>query len=286
MIKNNMVLAFKVDVFHTYFENSICTCLEFSIGNVTKNILKRFDCKISNRINGFDFYINSNNDLPVFFDYIKKTINEMFFDFQIKSNNEDFFFFTDFPTDWVGQVTYCSQGDSNLLENNIVQLTETLAEKRSTTNLGKMVIYFDDILKCKNEKDCGNFEIYFNARATQWQYYIVNKNRALFNHPAIVGKLDIKFEGPENVIIETGEQCMLFSSGSQLIPLSEKHVYRFDLVNKVKVIIDKSGKKIFTPKVVFKGLPNPDPKSMKKTLGNINNIISPMYIYIQTNKNK
>ena len=281
MIINNMILAFKVDVFHTYFENGICSCLEFSMGNVTKNILKRFDCKISNRINGFDFYINSKNDLPLFFDYIKKTTNEIFFDFQIKSTNKYFFFFTDFPTDWVGQITYCSQADSNLLEDNIVQLTETLSEKRTTTTLGKMVIYFDDILKCKNERDCGNFKINFNARATQWQYYIINKNKVLLNHPAVVGKLGIKFEGPENVIIETGELCMLFSSGSQLIPLNEKPIYSFDLVNEVKVLADKSGNKISTPKVVFKGLPSPDPKNMKKTLGVLNNIIiSPMYVYI------
>ena len=144
-----------------------------------------------------------------------------------------------------------------------------------------MVIYFDDILKCKNEKYCGNFEIHFNARATQWQYYIVNKNKALLNHPAVVGKMDIKFEGPENMVMETGEQCILFSSGSQLIPLSEKPVYSFDLVNKVKVVADKSGKKIFTPRVVFKGLPIPDPKNMKNIVGVLNNIItSPMYVYI------
>jgi len=52
---------------------------------------------------------------------------------------------------------------------------------------------------------------------------------------------------------------MLFSSGTNLLPLSEIPKYKFDLVNNSAAGDLSATKKLSTGKVVFKGLPNPDP---------------------------
>lgn len=281
MIQNEFVLAFKVNVFHTYFEENICKCLWFEIGANTKNIFKRFNCKIRNRTNGFDFYINSKNELSEFFNYLKNATNNLFFDFDIRSNNLDFFYFTEFPADWVGEVIFNSQANSNSIKDNVVQLSETLSESMFAAKLGKVIIYFDDIIKYKSDNGCANFNIQFTAKATQWQYIIINKTGALLNKPSIVGHPDFDFLGPEFIITEMGENAIVFSTGNNLIPFSEKPIYRFDLISNLKMTEDKTFKNTAASKVLFKGLPNANPKNMKKIGGDFDNSISsPMYIYL------
>ena len=281
MINSSFQLVFKVEVSHTYFEKSICNCLQFSAGSDTAQLIKRFGFKLKNNTNGFDLYVNSSSALSSLLNYICKATSQTSFDFDITTNNKNFTSFTDLPVNWVGQLIYDSQASSNTNDAGVIQLAETLSKNQSTPLLGNLKLYFNDILKFSSDTGPAHFNISFKARATQWQYFIINKSQVQLTSPAISGKTDISFTGPENIALETGQQALLFSSDSTLIPLSERPKHRFDLVNKPAEAGRGAFGKAPAPKIIFKGLPNPDPARFGIVeIDKINQVSSPMYVYV------
>jgi hypothetical protein len=96
-------------------------------------------------------------------------------------------------------------------------------------------------------------------------------------NPNIAGKTNISFGGPENVTIDNGQQAMLFTSDN-LIPLSEVPVHRFNLVNNSD---NSANQKVSPGKLIFKGLPNPDPVRIGIDMaGKDTRVVSPMYVYV------
>ena len=281
MITSSFKLVFKVAVLHTYFEQSICNCLQFSAGADTLTLIKRFGFKLKNNVNGFELYVNSDSPLNELFKYISNTTDQTLFDFDIVTNNKNFTGFTDLPFNWVGQLLYNSQASTSTADAGIVQLSETLSKNQSSPLLGNLKLNFNDILKFSAETNPVQFNICFKARATQWRYFIINKSLVQLSSPAISGKTGIDFTGPENITLETGQQAMLFSSDNTLIPLSERPMHRFDLVNKPSGSTGSSFAKASAPKVIFKGLPNPDPSRFGLIeIDKVNQVSSPMYVYV------
>jgi hypothetical protein len=281
MKKTGFTIAFKIEVSHSYFKNNICTCLQFELSAATKKIFDRFGCIIRNKINGFDFYVNATDDLAALFTYIKNVTAQDYFEFDIKNKNPSFNLFTELPADWVGQLTYDSSSGENNVAKDTVELKESLSINSGIASFGKLLIYFDDIIKYQNDKKYTQFNIAYKARATQWQYFIINRNAVVLDNPAIVGKVAVDFDTPEIVVTETGQQAILFSSGNNLIPLSEVPVYMFDLVNNSKTNNSSTTKKSTAAKIIFKGLPNPDPDKIGIIKGDIKNeFSSPMYVYV------
>jgi hypothetical protein len=269
MMQTNYQAAFSVQVLHTYFEQQVCRCLQFTPSPDTDKMMKKFDCRVRYKVNGFDLYINSKQSLGNALNYIKQVQDQTFFEFTIATNDPDFISFTDLPVDWIGTIMYDSVDVRNTQEGNIVQLNAQLINNDAPSSLGNLKIQFDDIVSKQNYP---RFSINFNARSTQWQYFIINKNDVAFDTPAIA-KSEFNFSAAAQVIIDNGEQAMLFSSGENLIPLSEIPKYKFDLIN--------NSSNTRSPKILFKGLPNPD----VKRIGIVNvkgqkQFSSPMYIYL------
>jgi hypothetical protein len=281
MIQSNLQIAFTVSVLHSYFEEGVCNCLQFKPGAVTQALLKRFGFGIRNRVNGFDFYVNTRDTLGAFLNYISSSMHQDFFDFDIVTNNSNFTYFTSLPVNWVGQLVYDSNAAANTSAVNGLQLAESLTPPASPACLGKLTLWFDDILKLNTDKGAAQFIISYNARATQWQYFFINKSAVQLNNPAITGKTNIVFEGPENVTIKSGQQAILFSSGNQLIPLSQVPRYKFDLVNNpLSSAGDTAGKRP-APKIILKGLPNPDAGRIGRvSIDQTSQLSSPMYVYL------
>lgn len=280
MIQSNFQILFKVEVLHSYFDQNICPCLKFNPGSVTSKLLDRFDFKCRSKINGFDLYANSRASVTAFLNYITKATNQTYFDFGIVTTNSHFNFFTDLPVDWVGQLDFDSQAASNRYEGNAVQLSQGLSKNAGTSRLGNLILRFNDILKFQNNNGFTQFDIRFAARSTQWQYFVINKSSIQLDNPAI-GKTDMDFTGPENVFIESGQQALLFSSGDNLIPLSELPKYKFNLINKPASGGNETTRKISAPKIIYTGLPNPDPGRIGMTrINGKNQVSSPMYVFI------
>ena len=281
MIRNAFTIVFKIEVLHSYFENNICTCMQFELSAATKKIFDRFGCVIRNKTNGFDFYINTTEGLGALFTYIKKVTTQDYFEFDIKNKNASFNLFTALPVNRLGQLLYDSSSTNNRYQNNSLQLKESLSDNKDIANFGKLTIYFDDIIKYQNDEKYTQFNIEYKARATLWQYFIINKSNVVLDNPAITGKQTVDFEAPKNIVTETGQQAILFSSGNNLIPLSEVPVYMFDLVNNTNTNNNSAPKKNTAAKIIYKGLPNPDPDKIGFVKGNIKNeFSSPMYVYI------
>lgn len=278
MMQSNYIKVFSAEVFHTYFQDDICRCLRFVASDATAKLGKR-GFHMRNKVNGFDLYFNGMQTLAETFSYITQTTGLEYFEFNAITSDPEFTMFTDISPDWLGQLLFDSSSTSNEYANGAVVLKENLYPYPDERYVAILKIYFRDILNNQANGAPVAFEMRLNARSTQWQYYIINRSAVPLDNPAISGKSGIKFDGPENVTIQSGQRALLFSSGANLLPLSLAPKYKFDLVNtttSVESAVKKSGQK-----VLFKGLPNADPKNIG--IVNVNGkseVSSPIYVYV------
>ncbi|MDP5199834.1 hypothetical protein [Flavobacterium sp. DG2-3] len=276
MIQSNYIKIFTTAAYHTFFDNGKCNCLHFTPNNKTDKIFKKFGFKTNHISNGFDLYSNTKSSLSDLLHYISTTTGQDYFEFNIRCSNPNFILFTTLPINWIGTVNYSSQDPKNLNNEGKIVLNQTLENKPASSHFGHLKVYFEDILKEQHTANSILFEINFTARATQWQYYFINKNAVQLNNPSITQKENIQFDGPQQVTIQTGESALLFTSNKTYITLSEKPKYKFDLINS-----SVSNQNNAKPKVIIKGLPCPD----VSRIGIIENsdqneVASPMYIYL------
>lgn len=280
MTQSNYTIAFRVSVYHSYFESNVCNCLHFKPSVETEKLQKRFGFMIRNNINGFDFFSDSKFSLASLLPYIKISTNQASFDFEIESNDEAFSNFTEIPLDWRGQMHYNTNSASNYFENDVLVLGINLSEKMSSSTMGKLSVHFDDLLKYTAVKGYADLSIRLNARKTQWQYFVINKSSLSIINPVIKGNNGTVFNGPELVTIQSGEDALLFSSGENLLPLSRIPKYKFSLVDHITANETDTIKKI-TDRVIFKGLPNADPRRVSLVeINGIKQFLSPMYVFI------
>lgn len=272
MITTSYRLLFQLSVHHTYFEGSVKDCIRFLPGKITKKLLKRFGLKIAKSINGIEVYTNSRQSNAAFFNYVSTVTSEDRFDFDIITDSSLFWSVTELPVEWLGKLNYDSTL-STRKEDGTLLLQPALATGSCMESSGSVSIQFTDILN--NYSDRLVFDVEFKARATQWNYYIINKSKIKLNDPGISVKNNpVSFEGPERVTTSDGTSALRFSSGSNLLPLSEVPKYKFDLV-------DNASSSTVSARSIFKGLPTPDPvHTMLVQVNGKNEIASPMYIYI------
>jgi len=280
MIQSNFKIVFRVDVLHSYFEQNICNCLQFVPDGATNQLLKRFGFRIRNKVNGFDLYIDQGSDLTSFLNYVAEISGQAYFDFWIDTNNLKFNLFTELPVNRHVQLIYDSHAEANSYEQNIIQLGEGFSEGNGNSKLGRLVVHFDDLIKRQANKGYVQFCINYKARSTQWQYYFINKSSVQLSNPAVTSKTGVYFGSPANVVIESGQQAILFSSGSNLIPLSQVPKHKFDLVNNPTTTGTETSKQSTNTKTIFKGLPTPDPMRIGFNGNNEDLLSSPMYVYI------
>lgn len=277
MIQSNYIKIFGTAAYHTFFDNGKCNCLHFIPNHKTDTILKKYGFRMNPVSNGFDLYSNTKSSLSDLLDYISENTQQDYFEFDIKCSNPNFILFTTLPINWIGAINYSSQDPKNQNNNGTIILNQTLKNEIMPSHFGHLKIYFADILKEQNNSSEILFKINFIARATQWQYYFINKNAVQLNNPSITQKENIQFDGPKTVTIQTGESALLFTSNKTYITLSEKPKYKFDLISSSSSTNQTNTK----PKVIIKGLPVPDVSRIGIIENNDQNqVASPMYIYL------
>jgi hypothetical protein len=280
MKTDNYSAILSIEVSHSFFEKNICDCLSFEPDELTNKVMQRFGFLIRKMNNGIAVYNNRTQSLPVFFDYIKRATFEHSFDFTVKTNDESFWLFTELPEGFDGQIHYSSEKRSIGSDGSVT--LDPSYQKGGKGVVGKLRILFDDVLSYKKESEPAVFKIEFKARSTQWQYYIINKSSVHVENPAINSRLNMSFDGPFPVTIPSGEEAMLFTSADKLIPLSEKPSFQLDLVSRKKSESndERAGPRL-SPKMLFRGLPWPDPGMVSLFERNGRSIFSsPMYVYL------
>ncbi|MCH9659514.1 MAG: hypothetical protein K0U54_01240 [Bacteroidetes bacterium] len=279
---NDYKIVFNVTVSHTYFAQDICKGLDFNPSEYTAEIMQRFNLRIGNDKSGFSLYAQPNGSILDFLNYLDEVADQSYFEFEIQSIDPNFYSYTNFPIDWVGTSLYNSEYLANESVDGVVFLKEDLSSSSSqTTNVIRLKVHFNDLIKSHETDQIVSFEIKFQARATQWQYYIINNGPQQFNNLKITGRSNITFEGPKEILLQNEQTALLFSSEGPLIPLSEISLYSFDLMDDAIAALDTTAHEPISGTVVLSGLPNPNVTSFGIVeLEGIKQVTSPMYIYV------
>ncbi|MBC8054177.1 MAG: hypothetical protein H7Y13_14030 [Sphingobacteriaceae bacterium] len=280
MMKSNYQLVLSLEVSHSYYENNACSCLEFIPQKATVELQKKYGFRMRYKTNGFELYANTAGPIVKLLQYIIYVANDASFEYTITSKDSNFMMFTELPLDQQGSLSYDTGFGQNVYDNEVLTLQEQILNV-NTSALGSLKISLIDILKCRNIAGAAQMQINYTARATQWQYYVINKSSVQLNNPAVAGTPDIIFDGPAAVTIATGQAALLFTSGSNLIPLTDYPKYKFDLVNNSSVALGTKSSQRKAGKVIFKGLPNPQPSRIGSVVVNgKGQLSSPIYLYI------
>jgi len=258
---------FQIGLFHTYFENGFAeNAMDLLIGNHTKTLFEKYGFIMQNKDGVFSLYHSHEGSLTDFLNEIEVATNSNFFEFKMVVKDSLFYNYTELSLD--EQSTYLYESDnyriSEILEDVILEPTEIPAD----THFGEIMIYFKDIVA--STLDVPRFDILFKARATRWDYYIINTRDMNLETLSIETNEDFQFLGPEQVTIANGQGALKLTSGHILLPLGSKSKYTFNLIT----IYNGDQKSVI-------GLPHANPDNLQTYQENgIIKFSSPIYIYI------
>ncbi|NTE05716.1 hypothetical protein G6M26_20990 [Agrobacterium tumefaciens] len=275
MKKDRYHIIFRVSVSHTYFENENCRCVYFKPKSKTTTLLTKYSFIFRNTINGFELHSHATNDSDLL-KYISRSTGIETLDFDLFTDHDAFNYFTDLPANWIGQLNYDTRNSQNLYEKNSLILVPDLIPGNNQNTIGTLLVCFDDLMKKQLAAEVADYRISYTARATPWQYFIINRSAIKLDRPGIIGKSEVKFTGPEAVHVETGEKALLFSSYPTLIPLHINPKHKFDLVDGIIPLESKSLK----IKTIIKGLPTPKAGRLGFVKNSDQLLSSSMYIYL------
>jgi hypothetical protein len=269
-MKTRFSILFRLLIYHSYFKDGTCNCIRFSPGPLTRQLLKRYNYHFAATGNMFELF-GPPAQLS-FFEYIKKTTGIGHFDIELGITDADFYHFTKLPLELRREFIYDTQTGTNYFDRDSLHLREMTGDK-GTNRFAVVNIQFDDIIKYNNSRSSAQFAIDLAARATQWQYFIVNTSGTLLENP-VIKKDDLQFRGPEKVGMKNGQQALFFSSGDHLLALQQIPSYRFSLSSHGNV--DSS-----VPKTIIKTLPCPRPSHFDMIdMHGTKEMASPMYVFI------
>ena len=271
---------FRMEVFHSFFENEICKGLTYAPGPNTRQLHERYGLKLNILNNGFQCYLNSPGSPIALLNYINKTTGRSYFEFEIAASDPNFRNFTEFPTNWTGTINYSSLDAIKIADDEKISLHPQFIQNNAAVILGTIRIYFEDLINFLSINKEPIFQIRFQARKTQWRYFIVKRGEPEPGNLMIDSKSKIGFIDAGKVTLDNGQEAFLFSSADQLLPLSEEPRYNFDLIREPK----STGTSDFastTNKIIFKGLPIPNPAQLTIIQQGRSQIMaSPMFIYV------
>lgn len=236
-----------VQVFHSYFEDTLMRDIKFAPAGHFKEIIGQMGIVLKQTANGFQIFAPTDETVSSYLTELSNTFGITAFDLDITVQYPLFYNYTDLPLDRMVSLSFSSADTQNETVGNRTILRPSLNEREDSNLLGKLHIAFEDILAIANNDAPAAFAISFNARATQWCYYIVNRSSLPMNNLHIYSDADIQFSSPYDSVLPNGTKALLMTS-NVLIPLSNYGKYRFNLLN--------------NDKIIFKGLPNASPNQI------------------------
>ncbi len=215
-----------VQVFHSYFEDTLMRAIEFTPTGHFKEIIGQLGIVLRLTENGFQLFSPTEETITSFLAQLSNTHGITAFDFDITINDPKFYNYTDLP---IGRIVSFSSADpQNETIGDQTVLHPSLHEREDTNLLGNLHIAIDDILSLASNDAPITFAISFSARATQWCYYIINDSLLPVDNLHIVSDADIQFSDPIEVVMPNEAKALLMTS-NVLIPLSNSRKYDFEL---------------------------------------------------------
>lgn len=275
MVSSSFHKVCNLKVLHEYYKDGICKELSYVPSNTTQKLIDKFSFKLMIASSGFDWYVASRAGLEELLNYITKTTGIESFDFDVTTSNSSFYQFTNLPVNEIGILYFSNKSVERALESEVIELAPFFIEKPTASTLFRVSIKFKNLLEKYKEGQMVNYQIMFKARKTLWKYYILNTTKQNLGHLSIESNNIIEFEGPKEVLLPNKEKAQLFNLVKPLLPFSEVPEYNFNLISTTK----KSG--VNRAKLLFKGLPNPNPNSIEINNISVESIVSsPMYVYV------
>ncbi|WP_339923471.1 hypothetical protein [uncultured Cyclobacterium sp.] len=257
-------LVFKIDISHSYFNGDKKAPFTLIPSLSSRQSMSRLNFLVNKREGGMDLFAASPSPLS---DYLKAIILETgieYFDFDIISEDTYFTFYTDFPVDRLGFFQYSSDDELNQTENEITLLHPVFKEGQIDSAVGSLRIGLNALIPALEAGGNVHFNINFKTQSIQYQYNILNNSGPL-TEMSIASDSGIQFSGPTKVVLHNGQSAMRYDS-KVLIPLRQKPEHSFDLVQDGKII--------------FKGLPHPDPAGLYKNETDTRLLSAPMFVYL------
>jgi len=258
---------------HSFFKDGKARMLNYKASAETEQIIRNRGLYIKDNDNGFTLYSSNNESKNEIFNYLYTTLEIESLEFEITSTDPLFFNYTELPLNWVGQITYSTSSETTGKSDNAITLTPKLSENMSTSKLGAIQFLLEDLIAQPGD-DSVKYEIQFDARKTQWNYYIIPQKQ--MEGLAITNKSGLIFNGPEQVNLPNVSSALKFSSGKELIALQESSDLKIDLIQHVNLPNGSA-----TTETIFSNLPLADRNKIgivKTEEGQL--ATSEMYIYI------
>lgn len=275
-MNDQLKILFEINLIHHYFKDNEQLGLVITPDDSTAEMFKNIGFMYQSIQNQFKLFFNASSDLSNQLSKIKKVTQKNYFEFRIISNRLDFDLYTELPPNLNGTINYSNKNVSSIAEK--LQLVPVYNQLNENYTVGIIKIYFDELIEQFFE-EC-HYSITFHARKTQWNYYIINRSHIELNNPFIKMENSNLFGDSEHVTLPTGDQALLFSSGKNLIPLTNVSKQRFDLADYVvqpnEIFIAQ--KKV---KYIYSGLPIATPSNtIVKRKDDEVVYTSNMYVYI------
>lgn len=275
MLKSSFYKVFSLTVLHNYYTGDICKDITYAVSEESGGIINKYGFKVIITAVGFELYVDSKESLSNLLNYITTVTGETSFKFNATTLNPLFYQFTELPINQIGIIHFNTKHIGKVSEKNKLILIPDFRNTISASFLFQFTVRFEDIIKLNEEGKEADYEIKFEARTTQWKYYVVNNTGQYLGKLSIQDTSGIQFSGPEYVLLPNEQEAQLFSLIGDLLPFSEKPIYTFDLIsNSMKNGVERT-------KIIFKGLPNSNPKEIA-----INEEVLPlevaslMYVYV------
>ncbi|WP_422360458.1 hypothetical protein [Reichenbachiella sp.] len=277
MSAKSYIKLFSLTIEHTYFHDNMCAWLQLLPHESTQNAMQRFGLKLSENQNVYTLYgrFESAADSLA---YIQKVSDQDSLDFNVVSSRTNLSIITDLPLDWNKTIAYDTSHTENTSDDEIREITARYENSLDGLSFACLSVRFEDLINLHQASKEVNFCIRFKARQARWNYFIVNRNGIRLDHPKITGKENVLFKGPIGVRLDNGQNALKFTTGEKMLPLSDVAQYKFKLINENS---RATGIKGTSGKVVFDGLPTPNPNKLEiETIAGKNVAVSSMYVYV------
>lgn len=269
---SNLSLLFSITIEHSYYVDGICQDLMYIPSSATQNLMNKYTLYLQKTPEGFSFYTSTDQQIKDFLNYLETTDSETSFSFDVTSTDPFFTVFTEYPINEVGIFSFNSSDTSK--EGDVTILNRKFISSPMATVSFTITIGYDAIIRFRESGNNPDYNIKFDARKTQWRYYIINGNSQHFEKLEIQSDSDIQFEGPTEVTLPNGQKAFLFSSGLSKLPITQKATHKFNLIG-TKISLGNT-----RTETIMNGLPIASTTIETYTEGDTTQVASPLYIYI------
>ncbi|MEZ4859166.1 MAG: hypothetical protein R2781_10185 [Flavobacteriaceae bacterium] len=260
--------VFQVAVFHEYFESGHVKNMSFRPFIETIKLMERLGMLLRIIPSGFEVFIKSDS-IPDFMNSISAGNELDYLEFTVINNDPYFINYTQLPLAENFSYLYTSENQLNELKQESIHLKSIQEAKQN--DFASIRIYLKDLLDFQSQTL--HYSIYFEARATRWDYYIINQSGLNIEGLKIETHEDFDFLGPQQESLPNGYKALKFTSGNRLLNLSEMSKYNFSLVKTLQ-----NGSKEVIIKVL--PVPNPDDFEIYEADDDITKVSSQIYIHI------